>query len=140
MSLETLVNISAHCVQKWWRFDSVLLSKQTFFYFSERKTWRIFKRGTSIFKRPSQFKTIFYERACEPSGKSSWRSKLFFFTVMQNNFRHFAFLWSKMLDFWGQFRGLSIDLKSIEYVSMKGYFVLFIFLNLGLLRSSQLFQ
>ena len=37
--------------------------------FSECQERREFKCGTPIVKRSSQFETIFYERACQPSGK-----------------------------------------------------------------------
>ena len=37
--------------------------------FSECQERREFECGTPIVKRSSQFETIFYERACQPSGK-----------------------------------------------------------------------
>ena len=43
--------------------------------FSECQERREFEFGTPIVKRSSQFETIFYERACQPSGKFAWRGR-----------------------------------------------------------------
>ena len=43
--------------------------------FSECQERREFECGTPIVKRSSQFETIFYERACQPSGKFAWRGR-----------------------------------------------------------------